>query len=118
MPEHPDTRYFPAIACGEFDSPIDALLSLCVPYDEAMALVAASWTEGEGFAILAAIDVGRSVAALPLADGRWAACHAYPGHAVASRPEAERRLRKLARRGKRGLIGILAHRRESPDQPL
>ena len=34
--------FIPLIVCAEFDSPIDALLSLCVPHDEVMDMVAAS----------------------------------------------------------------------------
>ncbi len=107
MPDCPDFLYFPAVLCGEFDSPVDALRSLCVPHAEAMDLVAASWRGASVLAILAAIDGGRRVAAIPLAAGRWAACHAYPEHAALSRPEAERRLQKFVRGKKRGVLGLL-----------
>ena len=43
MDEYIAAPYFPAVICAEFDSPIDALISLCVPHDEAMNLVAAAW---------------------------------------------------------------------------
>jgi hypothetical protein len=100
-------RYFPAIICAEFDSPIDALISLCVPQDEALDLVAASWRGGASSCVLATIDGGRAVAALQTADGRWAACNAFLAHCSASRSEAERQLKKLLKRGKRGCVGVL-----------
>ena len=37
-------------------------------------------------------------------DGRWAACNTYPDEAAETRSEAERRLRKLLKRGRRGLV--------------
>jgi len=100
-------RYFPAIVCAEFDSPIDALISLCVPQDEAMNLVAASWRSGEPSCVLATIDGGRAVAALRTTDGRWAACNAFLDHCCVSRSEAERQLKKLLKRGRRGCLGVL-----------
>ena len=107
-------RYFPAIICGEYDSPIDALLALCVPRDEAMDLVVAAWSAGivDGCdccdCVLATVDGGRDVAALRRADGRWLACNAFLEFACATRNEAERRLQKLQKRGRRGCIGVLA----------
>lgn len=122
----PVARYFPAVVCAEFDSPVDALRSLCVPHEEAMDLVAASWfppssrraikpadvcdtfesDECEQYALVTTIDGGRSVAVLLLNNGRWAACYAYPEQAATSRVEAEQRLRRLARGKKRGLVGM------------
>ena len=107
MPHCPASRYFPAVVCAEFDSPVDALRSLCVPHDEAMDLVAATAPGDASYALLARIEGGRCVAAIPVTTGRWAACHAYPEHAGASRAEAERRLRKFVRGKKRGLVGML-----------
>jgi hypothetical protein len=123
MNEHASTSYFPAIICAEFDSPIDALVSLCVPHDEAMNLVAAAWRSGESASeaareatseagseavcILATLDGGRRVAALPQADGRWAACNAFLDPRCATRAEAERLLAKRLKRGRRGLVGVL-----------
>ena len=104
----PMFRYFPAILCAEFDSPIDALVALCVPHDEAMALVAASWSNAPDESLIATIDGGRQVAALPTPDGRWAACHAFLDHATSSRQDAERRLKKLLKRGRCGYVGVLA----------
>jgi hypothetical protein len=127
MNKHASTSYFPAVICAEFDSPIDALVSLCVPHDEAMNLVAAAWRSGESVSeaaseaaseatseagseavcILATLDGGRRVAALPQADGRWAACNAFLDPCCATRAEAERLLAKRLKRGRRGLVGVL-----------
>ena len=111
MSETPTVQYFPAIICAEFDSPIDALLSLCVPQDEATTLVAASWRHGEAACVVSTIDGGRAVAALPTPDGRWAACNAFLDDVCTTRPEAERRLRRLVKRGRRGMVGWLDSRR-------
>lgn len=97
--------YFPAIICAEFDSPIDALLSLCVPGDEAMNLVTASWVSGVTDCVMTVISGGRPVAVLRTAQGRWAACNAFPEQACASPTEADRRLGKLLRKGKKGMLG-------------
>jgi hypothetical protein len=123
MNQHAPMPFFPAVICAEFDSPIDALLSLCVPHDEAMDLVAAAWCGGaalsataaeaaseadsEAVCILATLDGGRRVAAVPQADGRWAACNAFPDACCATRAEAERLLAKRLKRGRRGLVGVL-----------
>ncbi len=96
--------YFPAILCAEFDSPIDALLSLQVPQDEVMNLVAATWSAADAACVLATVDGGRHVAALRLPSGRWAACNAYLDQCCASPRDAERRLQKLVRRGRRGCV--------------
>ena len=103
-----NNSYFPAILCAEFDSPIDALISLCVPQDEALNLVAASWRNGESMCIVATIDGGRPVAAVPTPEGRWAACNAFLDYRCSTRSEAERQLRKLLKRGRRGYVGVLA----------
>ena len=122
----PVARYFPAVVCAEFDSPVDALRSLCVPHEEAMDLVAASWfppsprraikpadvcdtrerDECGQYALVTTIDGGRCVAVLRLNNGRWAACYAYPEQAATSRVEAERRLRRLTHGKKRGLVAV------------
>jgi len=101
--------YFPAIVCVECDSPIDALIALCVPRDEAMDLVAASWRNGESTCVLATVDGGRSVAALRTPEGRWAACNAFLDKRCNSPQEARRELGKLLKRGRRGYIGVLTH---------
>ncbi len=100
--------YFPAIVCVECDSPIDALVALCIPRDEAMDLVAASWRGGESACVLATVDGGRRVAALRTPEGRWAACNAFLDKAFNSRGEAERELSKLLKRGRRGYVAELA----------
>ncbi len=100
-------RYFPAIICAEFDSPIDALVSLCVPQDEAMNLVAASWRSGEFACVVATIDGGRSVASLRTPEGRWAACNAFLDYSCPTRGEAERQLHQLLKRGRKGCVGVL-----------
>ena len=105
--------YFPAVVCAECDSPIDALLALCVPRGEAMDMVAASWRSDECECILTTVDGGRSVAAMRTPAGRWAACHAFLDHACATRKEAERQLGKLLKRGRQGYVGELPTRRES-----
>jgi hypothetical protein len=101
------TRYFPAIVCAEFDSPIDALIGLHVPHDEAIDLVVAAWHGGRVDCVLASVDGGRAVAVLRLPEGSWAACNAFPEHVCESRHEAERKLKKLVKRGRRGMVGIL-----------
>ena len=108
--QSPDKPYFPALVCHEFDSPIDALVSLCVPLDEATELVAASWVAMPSGAdcVVARIDGGRTVAALRTEQGRWAACNAFLEHCCATSAEAERRLRLLQKRGRSGRVGCLA----------
>lgn len=101
-------HYFPAIACLECDSPIDALVALCVPRDEATDLVMASWRQDAGVSIIAVLDGGRSVAVLPTPDGRWAACNAFLDEPCATPQAAERRLQSLLRRGRHGYVGVLA----------
>ena len=96
--------YFPAIICAEFDSPIDALISLCVAHDEAMNLVAAAWRTSDPSCILATLDGGRTVAALRTTAGRWAACNVFLDQCSTSRSEAERQLKKRLKRGKRGSV--------------
>ena len=104
MPSTPLFLYCPAIICGEYDSPIDALLGMHVAIDEALNLVAAAWHAGDAGSMLALVDGGRSVAAAPLASGRWAGCNTFPDLGCASRQEAERRLGKLVKRGRRGTV--------------
>ena len=103
----PARRYFPAILCVECDSPIDALVALCIPREEATDLVAASWRNEESGCIMATVDGGRSVAALRTPEGRWAACNAFTEPSYATRSEAERQLQKLLKRGRRGYVGDL-----------
>jgi hypothetical protein len=102
--------YFPAVICVEYDSPIDALVGLHVPRDEAMDLVAAACADGragEPQCVLARVDGGRHVAAILLPNGRWAACNAFVGQPCATPREAERRLKKLTKHGQRGTVGMM-----------
>ena len=92
--------------CAEYDSPIDALTGLRVPQDEAMNLVAAGSGE-QTRCVLAQLDGGRRVAAILLPNGRWAACNAFVEQVCATPREAERRLKKLAKRGQRGTVGAM-----------
>jgi hypothetical protein len=105
MRESSSERYFPAIVCQEYDSPIDALIGLCVPQDEAMDLVAALWRSEESTCVVATISGGRTVAALRTPEGRWAACNAFLDYGCSTPREAERQLRKLLKRGRRGYVG-------------
>ena len=45
------------------------------------------------------------MAAIGLPGGRWVGCNAFPEHACASRRDAERMLKKLVKRGRRGCVG-------------
>ncbi len=107
MNECPPEVYFPAVICAVCDSPIDALIGLHVPHDEAMDLVAAAWAGQDAACVLATVDGGRKVAAIRLPDGRWAACNAFVEASCATLGEAERRLQKLLKRGRSGTVGIL-----------
>jgi hypothetical protein len=99
--------YFPAIVCTVCDSPIDALVALCVPRDEAMDLVAASWQKNGDVCIVATLDGGRPVAALLTPEGRWAACNAFMDELCETQQEAARRLGKLLKRGRLGHVGCV-----------
>ena len=106
-PAPPLFSYFPAIVCTVCDSPIDALVALCVPRDEAMDLVAASWGKDGAACIVAMLDGGRPVAVLPTPEGRWAACNAFLDSLAPTPEEASRRLKKLLKRGRVGYVGCL-----------
>jgi hypothetical protein len=120
--------YFPAIIIAVFDSPLDALVALTVPRDEALDIVVASWPvlarcaagnalaakveEGnvgsaDAPAIVAHIQGGRCVAVLPTAAGRWAACNAFLDPPCHTRVDAERLLARLLRGRRVGCIGRL-----------
>ena len=107
MQDLPSVSYFPAILCVECDSPIDALVALCVPRDEAMDLVAASWRNKGAACVLATLDGGRAVAAVRTPEGRWAACNAFLDYCASSPGEAQRQLDKLLKRGRRGYVGTM-----------
>jgi hypothetical protein len=99
--------YFPAVICAEYDSPIDALAGLRVPLDEALDIVATAWADGPARCVLARVDGGRQVAAILLPNGRWAACNAFTEQPCETPREAERRLGKLLRHGRRGTVGAM-----------
>ncbi len=73
-----------------------------------MNLVAATWEGGEASCVLASVDGGRSVAAVLLPSGRWAACNAFVGNSCSTWGEAERQLQKLLKRGRTGTVGVIA----------
>ncbi len=105
-------RFVPVVVCSEHDSPIDALLAMHVPHDDASdavtaALHAADGDLSAGFAVLAAVDGGRAVAAVRTEEGRWAAGNAFPEKASTTPAGAERELRRLLKRGRRGLVAHL-----------
>ena len=100
-------RYLPAIVCAVYDSPIDALIGMHLPQDEAMEVVAAAWHRGQTRCVLAEVDGGRAVAAILSEDGRWYGCNAFPEPPCASLADAERQLKKLAKRGRQGCVGRL-----------
>ncbi len=102
--------YFPAIVCVERDSPIDALVALCVARDEAMDIVAASWVAAESSCLFATLDGGRPVVVLRTQEGRWAACNVFLSQVCVTSQEADRRLGKLLKRGRRGYVARLAVR--------
>jgi hypothetical protein len=99
--------FFPAIFCSGHDSPIDALVALCVRRDEAAMLVAASWGTHHSECIVATLHGGRQIAVLLVPDGRWVACNAFLDELFATPQEADRRLAQLLRRGRRGYVGYL-----------
>lgn len=101
--------YFPAIVCTVCDSPIDALVALCVPRDEAMDLVAASWRLNSETCLITTLDGGRPVAVLRTPEGRWAACNAFLDQTCSTPLEAARRLGKLLKRGRQGCVGYVQH---------
>ena len=106
--------YFPAVLCVLCDSPIDALVALCVPRDEAMELVVASWGSEPSSCVLATLDGGRTVAALRTAPGRWAACHTFHEPVWATHSDAERALQRLLRHGRQGYVGVLPADEKKP----
>jgi hypothetical protein len=113
-PEPTLFSYFPAIVCTVCDSPIDALVALCVPRDEAMDLVAASWQKRSAVCIVATLDGGRPVAALLTPEGRWAACNAFMDELCETPQEAARRLGKLLKRGRLGYVGRVQRKDAMP----
>jgi hypothetical protein len=103
--------YFPAIVCLVCDSPIDALVALCVRREEATLLVTASRAGGGAECIMATLHGGRPIAVLRTPEGRWAACNAFLDEIFATPQEADRRLDRLLKRGRHGYVG---HFRRAP----
>ncbi len=101
--------YFPAIVCVVCDSPVDALVALCVRRDEALMLVAAAWQEGEAACIMSTLHGGRPIVVLPTPEGRWAACNAFLEEIFTTPQAAERRLAKMLKRGRLGYVGHVRH---------
>ncbi len=99
--------YFPAILCQTCDSPIDALVALCLPRDEAMLLVSSAWHENGAACLVATLHGGRKIAVLPTPEGRWAACNAFMDELYATPQEASKRLDRLLKRGRRGYVGYI-----------
>lgn len=99
--------YFPAIVCIVCDSPIDALVALCVRRDEAMMLVTASRESSEAGCIVATLHGGRPIAVVRTPEGRWAACNAFLDEVFATPQEAGRRLDRLLKRGRQGYVGCV-----------
>jgi hypothetical protein len=99
--------YFPAIVCIVCDSPIDALVALCVPRKEAMDLVTASWRGSEAGCLVATLHGGRPIAVLPTPEGRWAACNAFLDELYSTPQAAGKRLDKLLKRGRLGYVGYV-----------
>jgi len=97
--------YFPAIVCTVCDSPIDALVALCLPREEAMLLVEASRGNGGAECLVATLHGGRAIAVLHTPEGQWAACNAFLDELFATPQEAARRLDRLLKRGRHGYVG-------------
>jgi hypothetical protein len=97
--------YFPAIVCLVCDSPIDALVALCVRRDEAMLLVAAARGSADADCLVTLLHGGRPIAVLRTPEGRWAACNAFLDEIFATPQEAARRLHTLLKRGRHGYVG-------------
>ena len=99
--------YFPAILCQTCDSPIDALVALCLPRDEAMLLVTSAWRKKGSDCLVATLHGGRKIAVLATPEGRWAACNAFMDELYATPQEAGKRLEQLLKRGRRGYVGYI-----------
>lgn len=106
--------YFPAIICIVCDSPIDALVALCVRRGEAMELVTAAWRSGDTGCIVTTLHGGRQIAVMPTPDGRWAACNAFLDELFATPQEAQRKLDTLLKRGRRGYVGYVQRALDVP----
>jgi hypothetical protein len=109
--------YFPAIVCTVCDSPIDALVALCVRRDEAMMIVtAARENHHEMECFVATLHGGRPIAVLRTPEGRWAACNAFLDEVFATSEAAARKLSQLLRRGRQGYVGFAQCAAKSPPE--
>lgn len=112
MPPPAPVYFLPVTVRSTHVALFDALLALDVPYDEAMLLMFAHWhrpATHPGSAILASIQGGRAVAAVPESDHsgrppRWLAGNAYPQQADTDARIAARQLQRLLRRKQRGVL--------------
>jgi hypothetical protein len=117
-PRQPDRYdYFPAILCIVCESPIDALVALCVRRNEATELFAVARWNGDTGCMLATIHGGRHIAVMPTLDGRWAACNAFVDELFATPQEASRKLDTLLKRGRTGYVGYV-QRTPNPQSPI
>jgi hypothetical protein len=106
MPKVEHCAYFPAIVCILCDSPVDALVALCVRRDEAMMIVtAARGNLHEMECFVATLHGGRPIAVLRTPEGRWAACNAFVDELFATPEAAARKLARLLKRGRQGYVG-------------
>ena len=97
--------YFPAIVCVVCDSPVDALVALCVQRDEALRLVMAAHLDQATDCIMASLHGGRPIAVMQTPEGRWAACNAFLDEFFSTPEEAGKRLHQLLKRGRSGYVG-------------
>ena len=107
-------HYFPAILCTECDSPIDALVGLCVRRVEAMDIVAAAHWRGETGCLVATLHGGRKVAVIITPQGRWAACNAFMEEIFTTPQAAGRKLDSLLKRGRIGYVGYIRPESSEP----
>lgn len=124
----PDTTathiHFPAIVRSEHDSPLDALLAVCIPRPEALNLLAAAWAIGGSDCLFSILDGGRPVVVLRTPQGRWAACNAHLGELSLTLHQADRRRAKLEKGQRQAYLASLpshqlagGRRRPFPDLP-
>jgi hypothetical protein len=107
MPRVNHCGYFPAIVCILCDSPVDALVALCVRRDEAMMMVtAARGNRHQMECFVTTLHGGRPIAVLRTPEGRWAACNAFMDELFATPEAAARKLARLLKRGRQGYVGF------------
>lgn len=94
------SHHYPAVAYAEFDSPIDALIALGIPRDEAQETLVATWSAtyaNHHTAVITATHTEQQylIAALHLPSTRWAACKVFLEKAWSTPREVERRMGQL-----------------------